>query len=197
MEAVQDTLALNNPMFSQLPASSNKPSGDGSGAKMALEEEVRACGSVEEATQVITRAITEKFSLFLNRPMEELDPDQSPASFGLDSLVSIELKNWMVRTFKATLQTAEVGDASSIVALAKSVAARSKLVKDELHVLVESEKAEEPVLELLEDPIEVKHEFKCCRYAKKVPKYPLMDLDLALELLIDDIRPLRDKKGIG
>jgi hypothetical protein len=191
METVQDTFALNNPMFSQLPASSNKPSGDGSEAKMAIEDEVRACGSLEEATQVITRAITEKFSLFLNRAMEELDPDQSPASFGLDSLVSIELKNWMVRTFKATLQTGEVGDASSIFALAKSVASRSKLVSDELRAPAESksERAEEIVQELLEDPIEEKHDFRCCRYAKKVPKYPLMDLDLALELLMDDIRP--------
>lgn len=197
METVQDTFALNNPMFSQLPESANKLSGDDSGAKLDIEDEVRKCGGVEEATQVIARAITEKFSLFLNRSMEDLDPDQSPASFGLDSLVSIELKNWMVRIFKVTLQTAEVGDATSIVALARSIASRSKLIRDELHPHVESDRAEELLPEPSEDAIEETHGVKCCRYAKKFPKYPLMDFDLIFELLMDDVRPFASAEELA
>lgn len=197
METVQDTFALSNAMFSRLPESNNKASGNTVGAKFDIEDEVRECGSVEKATQVIAKAITEKFSLFLNRSMEDLDPDQPPASFGLDSLVSIELKNWMVRTFKVTLQTAEVGDVSSIVALAKTIASRSRLVSDELQAPAESENAEEIHPVSSEDVVEEEHHFKCCRYAKKFPKYPLMDFDLTFKLLMEDIRPFASSEELA
>jgi hypothetical protein len=197
METVQDTFALDNAMFSQLPESTNKASGEGSGAKFNVEDEVKKCGSVEEATQVIAKAITEKFSLFLNRSIEDLDPDQPPASFGLDSLVSIELKNWMVRTFKVTLQTAEVGDAPSIVALGRTIASRSKLVSDELRAPAKIENVEEIISPSSERAGEEIHGFKCCRYAKKFPKYPLMDFDLVFELLLDDVRPFASSEEMA
>ena len=190
METVQDTFALKNLMFSKLPESSNQSFGDGSGAKVDIEDEVRKSGSIEAATQIISKAIVEKFSLFLNRSMEDLDPDQSPSSFGLDSLVSIELKNWMVRTFKATMQTAEVGDASSIVALARTIALRSKLMSDDAQPHTETVKAEEVNAEAsLENAVDEIRDFKCCRFAKRFPKYPLMDFDTTLELLMEDVRP--------
>lgn len=197
METVQDDFALNNPMFSLLPESASKGFGNASGAKLDVEDVVRKCGGVEEATQVISKAITEKFSLFLNRSMEDLDPDQPPSSFGLDSLVSIELKNWMVRTFKATLQTAEVGDASSIVALARTIASRSKLVSEEVQVPPEAENVEEVVQGSSEEAVEETHGFRCCRYAKKFPKYPLMGFDEAFELLMDDVRPFATSEELA
>ncbi|RDW64263.1 hypothetical protein BP5796_10765 [Coleophoma crateriformis] len=188
MEAAGDTFALNNPMFSQLPQST-KDVGKGDN-KVDIEDAVRKAKTSDEASIIITKAIIEKFSLFLNRSIEDLDPDQPPSSFGLDSLVSIELKNWMVRTFKATLQTAEIGDAASLVALARTVTSRSKLVNDDLQGPNESDEA--PPVALPDDTvdeIEEVSEYRCCRFAKTFPKYPIMDLDKALRDLLEDVRP--------
>ncbi len=54
---------------------------------------------MDEAEQLIQDATLAKFAVFLDRLIDEIRVDQSLATIGLDSLVSIELKNWMVRNF--------------------------------------------------------------------------------------------------
>lgn len=184
METVQDTFGLSNPMFSQVPyLSDQNNSGDGASDKVDTEKAIRNAASIADAEEIITQAIAEKFALFMDRAIEDVNLDQSLAAFGLDSLVSIELKNWMVRTFQATLQTSEIADALSVVALAKTITSRSKLVSDELRGTPsnsdepEEAPAEQPVAEVPSGP---NHSFECCRYAKELPRQPLMDLDEAL-----------------
>ena len=50
----------------------------------------------------------------------------------IDSLVSIELKNWLSRTFQAPVQASEIAGALSIKALAKLLASRSMCISDEI-----------------------------------------------------------------
>jgi hypothetical protein len=54
--------------------------------------------------------------------------DSSLTNFDLDSLIAIELRNWIARDFEAAMQTSEVLDSASIISLVESVAARSVLV---------------------------------------------------------------------
>ncbi|KAJ5368689.1 Highly reducing polyketide synthase sdnO [Penicillium cataractarum] len=192
METVQDTFGLSNPMFSQVPyLSDQNSSGDGASNKVDTEKAIRNAASIAEAEEIITQAIAEKFALFMDRAIEDVNLDQSLAAFGLDSLVSIELKNWMVRTFQVTLQTSEIADALSVVALAKTITSRSKLVSDELRGTPSSSDepeetpAEQPVAEVPSGP---NHSFECCRYAKDLPKQPLMDLDEALSSISKSTR---------
>lgn len=192
METVQDTFGLSNPMFSQVPyLSDQNSSGDGASDKVDTEKAIRNAGSIPEAEDIITHAIAEKFALFMDRAIEDVNLDQSLAAFGLDSLVSIELKNWMVRTFQVTLQTSEIADALSVIALAKTITSRSKLVSDELRgISPSSDEPEEAPTEQAtpEEPSGPNHSFKCCRYAKDLPRQPLMDLDEALSSLSSSTR---------
>ncbi|KAI2787681.1 Highly reducing polyketide synthase sdnO [Penicillium oxalicum] len=192
METVQDTFGLNNPMFSQVPyLSSGTASGDASSAKVDTEKAIRTASSIAEAEEIITHAIAEKFALFMDRAMEDVNLDQSLAAFGLDSLVSIELKNWMVRTFQVSLQTSEIADALSVVALAKTITSRSKLISDELRGTTSAPEEQEDTPAQQTAVVEntgPNHDFECCRFAKDLPKQPLMDLDEALSMVLDGTR---------
>lgn len=57
------------------------------------------------------------------------DNQSSILELGLDSLVAIELRNWLMRTFDAPLQSSEIMDDQTIRALGSKVISRSRLCK--------------------------------------------------------------------
>lgn len=81
--------------------------------------------NMAEVVEIITRATAEKFSVFIG---QEVPVDVPVSQLAIDSLVSIELRNWMSRTFQAPVTAAEVSRAQSISALAATLASRSKRV---------------------------------------------------------------------
>ncbi|ESU11810.1 hypothetical protein FGSG_05794 [Fusarium graminearum PH-1] len=189
MEA-NDEYLLDNPIFSQLPHATEKK--DGGAAKTDKVDFAEALASVKtmaEAEQLIQDASLAKFAVFLDRPVEEIRVGQSLATLGLDSLVSIELKNWMVRTFQVNLQTSELSGAGSITALTATVASRSKLIPDEIRQAQPEEAV--PVLEQVSlskrEKVQNNHDFYCCRTCKDLPRYPLVDLDEAVEDLLNSV----------
>lgn len=151
MEAVTDDFSLDMPLMSALPLKRLQRGGGHSGGnhnntgggtgnhgnikKEDIETQLRAAKTLKAAEKVIAGSVVEKLSRFLGRAPADVVTDQPMSVFGLDSLVGIELKNWMVRTFAVRLQAAEVTDAESILALAVMLARRSKLVDDGLKVL--------------------------------------------------------------
>ncbi|CAG1982981.1 unnamed protein product [Fusarium graminearum] len=189
MEA-NDEYLLDNPIFSQLPHATEKK--DGGAAKTDKVDFAGALASVKtmaEAEQLIQDASLAKFAVFLDRPVEEIRVGQSLATLGLDSLVSIELKNWMVRTFQVNLQTSELSGAGSITALTATVASRSKLIPDEIRQAQPEEAV--PVLEQVSlskrEKVQNNHDFYCCRTCKDLPRYPLVDLDEAVKDLLNSV----------
>ena len=53
------------------------------------------------------------------RPIEELDPASPISVYGLDSLVAIEIRNWITRELEANLQILEILTSDSVPALAQ------------------------------------------------------------------------------
>lgn len=204
MEAIDDRVAMNNPLFSLLPDGHNKQS---QSSKNAAADSTQGPGralqdskSMSEAEMIITKATADKFSAFLDSAV----PTDVPISqLALDSLVSIELKNWMVRTFEAPLQSSELAGALSIAALAKLLASRSKFVSDELRGvknveagdgagnisnldLKAGEEQTNGVSQHLIDSDIPEHGWACCKHAKELPRYPLADLDHALDYFVEN-----------
>ncbi|RHZ58023.1 uncharacterized protein CDV56_108373 [Aspergillus thermomutatus] len=136
-----DEHLLENPVFSQLAHSQRKQAAGATQTdRIDLKKALGRVKTMEEAEQLIRDATLTKFAVFLDRPIDDIRVDQSLATIGLDSLVSIELKNWMVRTFQVNLQTSELGGAGSIMALVATVASRSKLIPDDIRQSTENEK---------------------------------------------------------
>uniref|UniRef100_A0A0D2Y3F4 Uncharacterized protein n=1 Tax=Fusarium oxysporum (strain Fo5176) TaxID=660025 RepID=A0A0D2Y3F4_FUSOF len=189
MEA-NDEYLLDNPVFNQLQHTlEQKTTGAAKSDKIDFAEALAGVKTMVEAEQLIQDAALAKFAVFLDRPIEEIRVDQSLATIGLDSLVSIELKNWMVRTFQVNLQTSELSGAGSITALTATVASRSKLIPDEIRQSGPKEigtATEESSLSTGEQ-VQTNHGFYCCRTCKELPRYPLVDLDEAVKDLLNSI----------
>jgi acyl carrier protein len=120
MTTIHDTLALADPKFGQIPyleaQEAVKQEGTTDVAKL-----LQLATTIEEVHDIVVHAICERFALFSARSIEDVSPSASPEEFGLDSLVALELKNWLVRTFQVQVQTSEVADAASISSLGKSL----------------------------------------------------------------------------
>ena len=196
METVHDEFALANPIFSQIPYLEEE--GGGEGTKQAAATDIgkmlQQATTPEETHSIIVSGICQRFAMFTAAPTEDISPDVSMESFGLDSLVAIELKNWLVRTFQSTLQTSEVLDAPNIATLARTIALRSKLIsKDEDAKATEKVDnldalAQTDAMLLVETaaPVETDHDFHCCRASKILPKMPIVDLDTMFENYLEN-----------
>ncbi|RBA09650.1 hypothetical protein FPRO05_05586 [Fusarium proliferatum] len=186
MEA-NDEYLLDNPVFSQLQHKlDQKKTGAAKTDKIDFAEALAGVKTMAEAEQLIQEAALAKFAVFLDRPVDDIRVDQSLATIGLDSLVSIELKNWMARTFQINLQTSELSGAGSITALTTTVASRSKLVPNEIRKSAPKEivTVTEQTSSSAGEQVRTNHGFYCCRTCKELPRYPLVDLDEAIADLL-------------
>ncbi|MCJ1404087.1 hypothetical protein MMC11_007312 [Xylographa trunciseda] len=82
-----------------------------------------------EVHAAITDAISRKISSLVTSGNAEWNPNLSIAELGMDSLIAIELKNWISREAQARLETSEILDQKSIMDLAIVVASRSKITR--------------------------------------------------------------------
>lgn len=95
---------------------------------------IRQSKGREGAEAVIGTALITKISSILMRPIEELDPASPISAFGLDSLVAIEIRNWITREMEANLQILEILTSSSIPALSQMILSKSGIVTPDLKV---------------------------------------------------------------
>lgn len=93
---------------------------------------IRQSKSHEDATAVTGAAILGKISSILMRPIEELDPAAPISVYGLDSLVAIEIRNWITRELEANLQILEILTSDSMAALAEMILAKSGILTPDL-----------------------------------------------------------------
>ena len=93
---------------------------------------ILASNSLTEAHGIIVSAIVKQIATIMAMDEEKVELDAPTAALGLDSLISVELKNWIRRTLDATVQTSEILDMSSIRNLATTVTQRSRLVPEHL-----------------------------------------------------------------
>jgi NADPH:quinone reductase-like Zn-dependent oxidoreductase/NAD(P)-dependent dehydrogenase (short-subunit alcohol dehydrogenase family)/ubiquinone/menaquinone biosynthesis C-methylase UbiE/acyl carrier protein len=121
--------ALGEPLYGHVP--SNRRHGEraaqGSASDDSKQTHARAAeqaDSIAEAEDIVKDALVGKFAAFIGDDV----PDNQPiAVLGLDSLVSIELKNWVKHMFQTPLQTSELSGARSITALAQLIVSRMDL----------------------------------------------------------------------
>ena len=105
-------------------------SGDGPQAqKFSLSESIQRSTSTTTTQQLIQEALIDKVASVLMKHVEELDPDKSIASYGLDSLVAIEIRNWIGRNCQASLQVLELLSSGSLATLSELIMLKSKLVE--------------------------------------------------------------------
>jgi acyl carrier protein len=89
---------------------------------------LRSSSEASEAVSAVIRAIAAKLSRLLAMTTDEIRPDRSVASYGADSLIAVELRNWVSKHLEAHVQIFELMSGLTIQELSRQVAERSRLV---------------------------------------------------------------------
>ena len=97
-------------------------------AGQALRSLLKTVSGLDEAVGVVSRALVGKLSALLMIGKEDVSVNKPVVAYGLDSLVAVELRNWITVDLEATISLMELMNSPSIEALAGRIAAKSKLV---------------------------------------------------------------------
>lgn len=121
-------------MYNTTTTSASSGSGEDELLKAFLSEaeETPSILNTEEALDKLSRFIGTRLYTFMMHDLEDLDTPQTLAALGVDSLVTIEIRNWWRRTFVLEVSTLELLDAKTIAGLGKLAASglRKKYEKE-------------------------------------------------------------------
>jgi acyl carrier protein len=112
----------------RLAAEAMSAENSGEAATVSFNAALKAAKSLEEAQDVVCRGLLSKLPSVLMLEAEDMDITRSLSNYALDSLVAIEVRNYITREFEANLQVLELLSSGSIETLAKAICVKSKLV---------------------------------------------------------------------
>ncbi|KAK6951719.1 hypothetical protein Daesc_006242 [Daldinia eschscholtzii] len=109
-------------------AAADAAASGGAAKAISYNAAVKAAKTLEEAEAVVCDGLVHKLAAVMMMELEDLDVTRSLSHYPLDSLVAIEIRNFITREFEATLQVLELLSSGSIQTLSKAVCVKSKLV---------------------------------------------------------------------
>lgn len=203
MEDALGPSALSDPMYDHVPSERGQRgkmanSNAVNSTKQNILQAVEQAGTIEGAEDIVRKTLLDKFTAFVG---EEI-PEVPIAALGLDSLVSIELKNWVKNSLRTPLQISELNGAQSMLALAKLIVSRMNLKANKVNgtgpdddrnrresVTAET-RTDSDLAAATTDATGVAsnpgwHGQNCCKLHKKLPVQPLPDLDDTLNYWLE------------
>ncbi len=119
-----------DPRFSVLEWTGHRvKDGTGNGdAELSLKVRLTGAVSLESAHEIATRGIVEKVASMMQTSVEEVDSGRPLHTYGVDSLVAVEIRNWLTKEAKADVTVFDILAAVPIMSLARTVVSKSALV---------------------------------------------------------------------
>lgn len=123
--------AFELPVFSHfrrraVKAAGNSGAGGGSGAR--VRDVLKTAKSLDEAADRVCSALVDKISSRSNVPVDNISREKPMTDYGIDSLVAVEMRNWIVREMDSTVPILELLANQSLQQLSAAIAQRSRLV---------------------------------------------------------------------
>ncbi|KAF2686893.1 putative polyketide synthase [Lentithecium fluviatile CBS 122367] len=123
------------PMFHTLSLENNRQAATGSAEKKyspSSRDKFAGSESFDQATEIVVEAIVQKLgrSLASMQDVASIDRNIQLQMYGVDSLLAVELRNWIVKEFKAEVAVFETQGASTLGTLSMLVARRSEIKHD-------------------------------------------------------------------
>ncbi|KAI9892063.1 MAG: Type I Iterative PKS [Vezdaea aestivalis] len=130
---LDDPVWLADPLFRQTfqMSSPENEAADENGVIVNYEALLRATTSVEEASAVVTEALVRKLSKALSTPESDIDSSKPMHSYGVDSLVAVEIRNWFSKAMGADVAVFDIMGSGSIASLGGVAATRSRHINNE------------------------------------------------------------------
>jgi NADPH:quinone reductase-like Zn-dependent oxidoreductase/NAD(P)-dependent dehydrogenase (short-subunit alcohol dehydrogenase family) len=97
-----------------------------------LQPALPAARSLPDATQLVQEALVGKLAKAISVSPEDVDVGQCVSDYGVDSLIAVELRNWIQRQAHASVSVFDLMSTMPIRQLAEQIARESSLVKSGL-----------------------------------------------------------------
>ncbi|EMD84807.1 hypothetical protein COCC4DRAFT_179820 [Bipolaris maydis ATCC 48331] len=102
------------------------------GQVVSLREELMRCGTIsEEAVQIITKAMVQRLASLMMTPEEDIDAGKPLSAYGVDSLVAVEVRNWIAREMAVECSVFDIMQNIPMTQLACNLAEKSKLLVEQ------------------------------------------------------------------
>ncbi|RYP89479.1 hypothetical protein DL769_000030 [Monosporascus sp. CRB-8-3] len=87
----------------------------------------RKAKTVEERAEVVIRALASRLARALSISVENVEANGSFSDYGVDSLMAVELRNWIDKDFQANVAVFDIMGGTSITNIGQIVASRSNI----------------------------------------------------------------------
>ncbi|KAH8811665.1 putative polyketide synthase [Xylogone sp. PMI_703] len=99
--------------------------GGGPAKAGTISDQLASSKSIQEAIDFIMKAIVGKLSKDFMISESEINIEDSLAALGVDSLVAVELRNWVMKQMKADISIFDVLQSKSLTTLAEKISSKS------------------------------------------------------------------------
>ena len=113
-------------------ASRGGPTKHSAGSLQDLTNGLSGAESWDQAISSIVRVIISKLSIMFSLPEDAVDPSASMSHYGVDSLVAVELRNWLSSALQSEVSIFDIMQSKSLVGLAETAGVKSRLIPGNL-----------------------------------------------------------------
>lgn len=124
-----------SPLFSHLRHAARKSSssrGSTGTSRPRIRESLKKATSFKEALLVVIRELLSKTSSLLMVPLEEINGSKSLTEYGMDSLVAVEMRNWILREVDVAIPVLELLANTSLEVLSRRIIRKSTLINSSI-----------------------------------------------------------------
>lgn len=82
------------------------------------------------AVDVITAAMVERLAKLMMVPASDIDANKPMSAYGVDSLVAVEVRNWISKEMQVEVSVFEIMANIPLMQLAADLAGKSKLLEE-------------------------------------------------------------------
>lgn len=122
---------INDDRFAGLRNQNHANASSNGGSTISLREELSRCSQEDAATatDLITSAMVERLAKLMMMPESDVDAGKPLSAYGVDSLVAVEVRNWIARETGVDVSVFDIMANVPMRALAGDLAGRCKLLK--------------------------------------------------------------------
>ncbi|KAH8799173.1 hypothetical protein F5884DRAFT_905619 [Xylogone sp. PMI_703] len=103
--------------------------GDNKHSTQSLMQRLGSAPDIAAATEIVLDSIRDKLSSMISIPAEDIDVSKALSSYGVDSLVAIEFRTWVMKDLGAEVPLLELLGSSPISGLASRITSQSRHVR--------------------------------------------------------------------